>query len=154
MCTPHSTGHPRILQPAPRSTASNLADTYISLVSMISCTVPDSQAVCAVKGEIASPIPACYVTKLLGAVILLQDQLHLTSIESHALLRSYSWYDVSGGWLAAASVILFVGKGIHWGIVNRCRSCKTCRGYGIKRCNLCGASGAISWTGKWNHIEP
>lgn len=60
----------------------------------------------------------------------------------------------AGGWLAAASVVLFVGKGIHWGLVNRCRSCRTCRGYGIKRCNLCGASGAISWTGKWNHIEP
>lgn len=60
----------------------------------------------------------------------------------------------TGGWVAVVSVLLGAAKAAHWSVVKRCKACNTCRGYGIKRCNLCGASGAISWTGKWDHIEP
>lgn len=60
----------------------------------------------------------------------------------------------AGGWFAAMSVVVVAVKAVHWSIVKRCRECTSCRGYGIQRCNLCGASGAITWTGKWNHVEP
>lgn len=33
------------------------------------------------------------------------------------------------------------------------RSCGACRGFGIRRCNLCRGAGAVGWEGKWNHQE-
>ena len=38
--------------------------------------------------------------------------------------------------------------------VKQSRGCRTCRGYSIQRCDLCGSSGSITWEGKWGHVEP
>ncbi len=38
-------------------------------------------------------------------------------------------------------------------IVNKVKSCKTCRGFGIVRCRLCNGAGRVDWTAKLSHFD-
>lgn len=56
--------------------------------------------------------------------------------------------------LAAAYSVSLITSTVRSWMIERTRSCKDCRGYGIRRCDLCDGAGTITWEGKWGHVEP
>lgn len=38
-------------------------------------------------------------------------------------------------------------------LIRRVRSCTTCRGFGITRCNLCAGEGKVDWRAKYNYSD-
>eukprot|EP00892_Ulva_mutabilis_P008129 jgi/Ulvmu1/5689/UM024_0036.1 len=56
--------------------------------------------------------------------------------------------------LAAAYSVSIITSTVRTWMIERTRNCKDCKGYGIRRCELCDGAGTISWEGKWGHVEP
>lgn len=100
-----------------------------------------------------------------GSVVSEQaDQLHIASVSRVLMtgqnpnirLRTALSHKLTPITLAAAGV--YTGSAVisaarDW-TIQQSRSCQTCRGYSIQRCDLCAAAGTVSWEGKWGHVEP
>jgi hypothetical protein len=98
---------------------------------------------------VASPVPSVPLeTASLSRLLVSSVRPAAKTLLSHRLAGPFGV-----AFVGAYAVALAVGA---WrsATARRARDCTSCRGFAIARCDLCEASGFVSWEGKWGHVEP
>lgn len=50
-------------------------------------------------------------------------------------------------------LVLAAWAAVRAALIRRVRSCSSCRGYGITRCNLCAGEGKVDWRAKFSYSD-
>ena len=76
----------------------------------------------------------------------------------HVVLNSRALTPEACGTLiiAASLLALCMRRVRRWiaALICSARSCSTCRGFGVQRCDMCDGAGQVRWDAKWVHTDP
>lgn len=55
--------------------------------------------------------------------------------------------------LVLVTTVMSIWAAARAAVAKRVRECRSCKGFGIERCDICNGEGVLSWEGKYSHND-